>query len=169
MMRPKPDLGQQRRLLDVLRTAPQPAPQVLPEWVGWIGWGTWCLLLSVWTVGLLIPDPRVGIVGDAIGVPMELTPEEHFTVAKTCHVFFYALLVGALPWLPGTPSLRWGVVAMLALHAPGTEFLQTFVPGRVGSVHDVLLDLLGLLLGLLTWLWRSRTSRAVPASRRRVA
>jgi len=44
------------------------------------------------------------------------------------------------------------LLAFLSLHAAGTEYLQQFVPGRTGLISDVVIDHIGLLLGLaLTW------------------
>ena len=43
---------------------------------------------------------------------------------------------------------RWLQLALLSGHGMATEFLQTFVPGRSGSLTDVAIDHLGIALGL---------------------
>jgi hypothetical protein len=134
-----------------------------------VGWAAWTVLLACWTVALLIPEPQpasVAAFGDAIGVPMSvtITPEERFTTAKILHLSFYGTLVALLAWLPGSPELRWKLVVLLALHASATEGLQTFVPGRIGCLTDVLVDHGGITAGLVTWSWALRRQPSVRAS-----
>jgi VanZ family protein len=43
----------------------------------------------------------------------------------------------------------WGVIGLLLLHGIGSEIGQTYVPGRTGSIRDVLLDWLGIGFGVL--------------------
>jgi VanZ family protein len=79
-------------------------------------------------------------------------------VARKCaHVSEYAIL-GLLLWraLCSVPALRtkplvvFGAVLIgCALFAASDEFHQTFVKSRTPSVHDVLLDIAGALVGLL--------------------
>ena len=79
-------------------------------------------------------------------------------VARKCaHIAEYAVLA-LLLWraLRSVPSLRtktlmvFGAVLLgCALFAASDEFHQTFVKSRTPSVHDVLLDVAGALLGLL--------------------
>src|SRR5262249_25100108 len=47
--------------------------------IGVVVWLAWLGLLILWTVGLLIPDPRA-----ATGV--HLSPETDFTISKLCHL-----------------------------------------------------------------------------------
>lgn len=104
----------------------------------------WCLCLALWTVGLLtLFAARVG---------QAVTPEAiHFSAAKFLHVSAYAFLTVYLKWLPLRRG-RWLMLAFLSLHAFSTEFFQLFVPGRHGALSDVLIDHLGLALGMaLTW------------------
>jgi VanZ family protein len=50
------------------------------------------------------------------------------------------------PWNPR--EARWALIVVFA-YACTDELHQSFVPGRQGAVHDVLLDTLGGALGLL--------------------
>lgn len=110
-------------------------------------WLIYLQALAAWTVGLLTPHPiRVGA--------RVLPPELRFWVAKALHVSAYAALAALLAWLPIRPRWRWLGLALLVLHGCATEYLQTFVEGRTGSLRDVGLDSLGLALGLaLSWRW----------------
>ncbi len=111
----------------------------------------WWLCVAVWTVALLTPQPA--------RVSREvLSAKAGYPASKTLHVAAYALLTGALPWLGLRGGRRWWLVGFLSLHAAGTELIQCWVPDRTGSLTDVGIDHLGILLGLAcTWTaWRSR-------------
>ena len=84
-------------------------------------------------------------------------------VRKVAHFTEYALL--ALPVY--AIALLWGKRRLIAAILPfaavvsmaaADEWLQTFVPGRYGSVRDVLLDSAGCLFGmlLLRLLWKNK-------------
>jgi len=89
---------------------------------------------------------------------------------KCAHVIEYTVLA-LLLWraLRSVPTLRtrsvipFGAVLLgCALFAASDEFHQTFVKSRTPSVHDVLLDIAGALLGLLvggSWTLRRPKSR----------
>jgi VanZ family protein len=120
----------------------------------------WWVAVALWTAALLTTYP--------VQVSQEvLPPSVGFPAAKTLHVVAYAGLAGLIPWLGITLGWRWGLLALLSLHAAGTEFFQQFVPLRTGSVTDVVIDHAGLLLGLAVtckaW-WRSPGSQASPGS-----
>jgi VanZ family protein len=105
--------------------------------------------LGLWTWELLAENPVPESVSRAI-------PNEwKFWLAKGLHVAAYAFLT-VLAWLLPVPRVFfWLVIAGLVLHGIGSEFGQTFVPGRSGSTRDVLLDWGGIGLGLLVlWLFR---------------
>ena len=72
------------------------------------------------------------------------------------HAGAYAFLTVLASFLPVRRSLFWIVVAALALHAIGTEIGQTYVPNRHGSVRDVLIDWVGIAVGLLVLRWWPR-------------
>ena len=103
------------------------------------------VLLPLWTWKLLDPFP----------LPVEL--EEWFygwkiikvVLAKLLHVTMYAALTylaGHL--LPLRRPVFTFALSLLMLHGVVTEILQTFVPNRSGLATDVLIDWLGILIGM---------------------
>lgn len=70
-------------------------------------------------------------------------------VRKAFHVPAYALLTALAWWALPPARRRPGLVLLLALAvAVLDEGLQSAYPGRTGRVTDVLVDLIGILLGL---------------------
>lgn len=69
-----------------------------------------------------------------------------FLVRKTGHFLEYAALGALLAWASPSARVR-AMVAALAI-ATTDEAIQLFVPGRTGAVRDVLIDLVGAILGL---------------------
>jgi hypothetical protein len=120
---------------------------------GWWRPLAWWLCVALWTIGLLSTTPA--------HVNRQLFPTSvGFSVSKTVHVAVYAFLCTLIPFLG---VRRWPLLVFLSLHACATEYVQQWVPERTGSLRDVGLDHLGLLLGLtLSWRW---WLRAGPASR----
>jgi VanZ family protein len=116
----------------------------------------WCLCVGLWTAALLTTTPVRA--GEAV-VPHVM----HFPLAKFLHVSAYAFLTLYVSWLP-LRRWRWALLAFLSLHAAGTEYFQQFVPGRHGQVGDVLIDHVGIVLGLALN-WRRWTSAVAPAPR----
>jgi VanZ family protein len=110
-------------------------------------WSFWLVCVTVWTVALLTTFP--------VEVSRRVLPSEfQFPTAKVLHVSAYAFLAAFVAWLPVRGRARWLLVAFLSLHGFATEYLQTFVPERSGSLRDVALDHLGILLGLVIgWRW----------------
>jgi VanZ family protein len=105
----------------------------------------WLLCVAVWTAALLTPQPAR--VNRAV-----LSPTAGYPASKALHVVVYAFLTGMLPWLGLRGGRRWWLVGFLSLHAAGTELIQRWVPERTGSLTDVGIDHLGILLGLAcTW------------------
>lgn len=96
----------------------------------------------------------------------DITPETiagiRMTVRKLGHFVEYAVLAGLLwraffrpcidrPW--HWPAAGCSVVTSI-VYAVSDEFHQTFVPGRVGSPVDVIIDSIGATCGLaFLWLW----------------
>jgi VanZ family protein len=103
-------------------------------------WPVWLTVFALWTAALLTTFPVE--VNKAL-----FTPEAGFTAGKSLHVAAYAGLTLLGLVLPLPAGWRLAPVAVLSLHAFGTEWVQPFV-GRTGSLRDVLLDHLGILLGL---------------------
>jgi VanZ family protein len=94
---------------------------------------------------------------------------------KCAHVVEYAVLAVLLCWaldrLPGTRPRRWSkagvALAIAVLYGASDEFHQLFVPSRVGSVADVLIDACGAVLGIAGFyatgaLWRRNSPRMPP-------
>ena len=86
----------------------------------------------------------------------------HFFIRKCCHVGEYAILAiltrnafQKTVYLGTDPTNRsgeWSVsgyaFVVATIYAAGDEFHQSFVPSRGASVHDVMIDALGALIGL---------------------
>jgi VanZ family protein len=121
-------------------------------------WLVWLAFFIAWTVALLVPIPDAPMpVGDG--------PDLKWLIGKPLHVSAYAFLTILAAWLP-IPGRWWLLIPLVLLvHAGATEFLQNFVE-RTGSVRDVLLDWLGIALGLvITWRWRrGELARGRPGS-----
>jgi len=112
--------------------------------------------LGLWTWELLAENP----VPDSV---RQLIPNEwKFWLAKGLHVAGYAFLTLLAWFLPVPRVIFWLVIAGLLLHGIATEFGQTFVSGRHGSIRDVLLDWVGVGLGLGAIEFWKRIRPAVP-------
>jgi VanZ family protein len=119
-------------------------------------WAVWLLFVAVWSTALLVPDPIDILLRHTEGV-VELSHRTTFLMAKSLHVAAYALAAVLTGWLHTSTRWRWGLLAFWSLHACATEYGQTFVPGRTGSVRDVIIDHIGLAIGLsLSWRWWRR-------------
>ncbi len=70
------------------------------------------------------------------GSPEELATA-HFLIRKAGHVIEYAILAGL--WRRGLGG-AWAPLGLAVLTASLDELRQSFTPGRVGSMVDVLLD-----------------------------
>ena len=72
---------------------------------------------------------------------------------KVLHVVTYALLASLWMWtLAGIPSLRLRVALTIAITLTlgvALEWYQTTVPGRYGSLIDVLLNTTGIVIGII--------------------
>ena len=112
------------------------------------------LFLGLWTWKLLEPNPLPERVAE--GIPTDWK----FWLAKMLHAGAYAYLTILARWLPVRRAIFWGVVVLLAFHAIGTEIGQTYVPNRHGCVRDVVVDWVGIGLGLgvLRW-WKPAFGR----------
>lgn len=110
-------------------------------------WAIWGVCVAGWTLALLTPWP--------VEVAQELLPPpSEYPMGKVLHVCAYAFLTILSAWLGVRGPRRWLLIVFLSLHGGLTEFFQTFIPLRTGSLFDVGLDHLGILLGLLlSWKW----------------
>jgi VanZ family protein len=116
-------------------------------------WAVWLAFLVAWSVALLVPDP-IEFLFRYKPDSLELSSEMTFLMAKALHVTAYALAAILTGWLRAPGSWRWVLLAFWFLHAGATEVGQLFVPGRTGSLRDVALDHVGLLIGLaVSWRW----------------
>ncbi len=105
-------------------------------------WMIWATTLTLWTAALVTPF--------AVQAGHEVLPEDtHYPVSKLLHLAVYAGLVLLTAWLPASRRLRPWLLALLLAHGPLTEFVQCYVPLRFGSLADVGLDSLGIVVGLL--------------------
>lgn len=106
-------------------------------------WLLWLIVLAVWTVGLVMPDPlERGPSEEKLSIP--------YLVSKLAHLGVYSMLAIGASLLP--VRSRWWGLGLLVLHAPLGEFLQTLTPTRHGSLLDVAIDLVGISIGCaLTW------------------
>lgn len=85
-----------------------------------------------------------------------------FYLRKVAHIGEYAVLSwlsarafnGSTPWT-SRQIIRYAL-GISVLYAASDEWHQHFVQGRVGSVADVGIDFLGILLG--AWIWNKRKS-----------
>src|SRR5262245_51809485 len=109
----------------------------------WLRWLLWMVFALGWTAALLLPHPPHPESLDSF-------PYGNFLAAKCLHISAYAA------WTVLTVSMRqcrW-LLALVLFHGVATEFLQSFIPSRTGSVSDVALDWFGVGLGLLLgWRW----------------
>ena len=100
---------------------------VPPRW----RWLIWATTLTLWTAALVTPF--------AVHASHEVLPEDaHYPASKSLHIVVYAGLVLLTAWLPASRRLRPGLLALLVLHGPLTEFVQCYVPERFGSLADKL-------------------------------
>ena len=81
-------------------------------------------------------------------------------VKKGGHFLAYAILALLVQraWQPGAASWGWAL-GLTAVYAISDELHQTFIPGRFGSLADVLIDTSGALTALLIAHYRSSASR----------
>jgi VanZ family protein len=102
--------------------------------------------LVLWTGALLDPNP----------VPPRLQPEEwlKYFLAKSLHVCGYGwcTILGLLLF----PALTHRIifVSVMVWHAIATEIIQSYIPTRTGTPHDVGFDCAGITLACLVVWWR---------------
>ena len=101
------------------------------------------------SIGSLTPH-EPGRARSVLGRTLDRTPTP---VQKLLHVGLYGLLALLLVWSLGaisafTPRLLTAFIITVGFGAV-MEWCQTRVPGRVGSLADVLLNAAGAALGLL--------------------
>jgi VanZ family protein len=121
-------------------------------------WLIWGVYVTAWTIALLYPRaPHAGVEEiDALIEP------SRYLIAKSIHVSAYAVMTLLTAWLGAPLRYRWLLVFLLMVHGTATEMGQWSmqVAGwsvRIGQLHDVAYDNLGVLIGLLIgWKWWTR-------------
>lgn len=136
----------------------------------------WACTLA-WTIVIFILSTRVfGLVWSkhilervVSSLPFSISPQTsldiHFFIRKVAHVVEYAILAALLYRLvrPATQKgwrPRPALTAILAgaVYAASDELHQFFVPGRLASVRDWEIDVVGLLLGISAVYFFTRSS-----------
>jgi VanZ family protein len=120
-----------------------------------VRWSVWVAFLLFWSTALLVPNPLAPFNQYVLG-GQELPEDTSFLMAKSLHVAAYATAAILTGWLGVGSSWRWWLLAFWFVHAGATEWGQTFVPPRTGSLRDVALNLCGLIIG---WALSRRWSR----------
>jgi VanZ family protein len=120
-----------------------------------VRWLIWTFVIIAWTVALEAPVPIPESPGSGSSV---LTARMLFS--KSLHVAAYAFLTVLSAW-PRLPTrYRWLMMFFLMAHATATEVLQVALHewcGRGGSLWDVALDQIGILIGfVIGWKWWMR-------------
>ena len=120
--------------------------QFLFKWRCWI----WTVCTFTWTLLLFVPVPA----GDPWMIG-EISFNVKFFISKTAHLCasFLTMFAG---WLSAPMRYRFVLILFLMAHATLTELLQHAfaVLGRSGSLTDVAIDHLGIVIGVgLTWRW----------------
>ena len=131
----------------------------LARWLPAAGWYAviWYLSAQTGSESQALSDGVLEAFGyDIKNSLMVLSALLSFLIRKAAHMgaFFIltGLLVFALWHLVDRPALRGGAALCLCAFLAGLdEFHQTFVPGRSGTVRDVVVDLLGGAIFLLLW------------------
>jgi VanZ family protein len=110
----------------------------------------WLAYAVAWTIALLAPVPLKN-------PPNPLVAEAVFTFSKALHVMAYALFTGLSAWMMLPLPFRWLLIIFLVGHGMLTELLQYLMHdlcGRTGQWSDVVLDCIGITIGVaVTWKW----------------
>ncbi len=121
-----------------------------PHWRRWLPVGIWLAVIFFASTRTFTPDHTSALIEPVIRFFFPSASEEHvykwnLFVRKCGHVVEYAIL--ALLLARTTLAIRftrrwwffWSF-GLLVMVAASDEFHQLFVPGREGSIHDVLID-----------------------------
>jgi VanZ family protein len=115
-------------------------------------WAVWWLGVLVWSVALTTTLP--------VHIKEAVLPVDPagIHVAKVLHVTAYAFLAAFAGWLRPKGNWHWLILILLLEHGVVTEWVQGFVPERTSSVNDIVIDHIGVALGVaLSWPWWRRT------------
>lgn len=89
--------------------------------------------LGLATVAALLPQ----------GAPMPLPISD-----VLLHAFAFTYLTAALGLVHYPPARRWPVALWMLCYGVALEVLQSFIPERSAEVKDVIVDAVGIVLGL---------------------
>jgi hypothetical protein len=114
-----------------------------------IRWIAWAVFAVIWTTLLVLPGSNFRPLG------LDNTPLLRFILAKSLHMLAYTLFTFLSGLLPVPARYRCVVLFFVVVHGTATELIQLhFVENRSGTLDDVGIDNLGVLLGLLAgWKW----------------
>ena len=88
--------------------------------------------------------PRLTESGEETDIRKYAHMAEYAMLAVTSAFFFRELILDRIPWRSCLTS-----AAFCFLYACSDEYHQTFVAGRVGSLADVMTDMIGVTTGLI--------------------
>jgi VanZ family protein len=125
----------------------------------WLAVVAWAALISFFSTGWFSGEHTSGVLLPILRAMLPgATPEQllavHALIRKGAHVFEYtvlgALLVRALreEGLRG-PALLAAAVGLGVAYAALDELHQVFVPSRTPSPHDVVVDAMGVVTGVI--------------------
>ena len=112
-------------------------------------WAIWGAYVVVWTVLLVSPMP------ERVSWPVPIEGEHRYLIGKTTHIVAYLLLAVLTGWIRARFTWRLWLLFFVMAHASATEWLQQHTDlGRTGQVGDIVLDHIGIALGLVvSWKW----------------
>jgi hypothetical protein len=123
-------------------------------------WVVWFAFLLAWSAALLVPTSLILNMlggGGEEAKPVHIRIIDHKYFGKSLHVAAYAFAAMLTGWLGLPRRGRWLLLLFWSLHAFGSEagqYLLRDYTYRFGSLRDVGLDHIGLLIGVaLTWRW----------------
>lgn len=143
-----------------------------PRWFRWLAVALWCGLIYYFTATPAYTGPStLSLLGQVLPfLPAPVHDLLNYLIRKAAHLTAFGILALLTRWafLPASWASR-GAWGFTTLYAASDEWHQTLVPGRSGTVGDVLLDSAGALLALGIWAWwqvrRQRRASAAPALR----
>ncbi|AHM57195.1 hypothetical protein EAL2_c19140 [Peptoclostridium acidaminophilum DSM 3953] len=99
-------------------------------------------------------EPAVEKMEESLKIQIADNGRLHFYVRKNAHMFNYfvlAVLMATCLRMSGVRGYRSYLIAyiVVTLFSAVDEYYQTFIPGRSGEVRDVLVDNVGVVMGLV--------------------
>ena len=134
----------------------------------WLPVLAWAALISFFSTDTFHGDRTRGIVRSVLLFFLpDLNPETvelvHAVVRKLAHMAEYCIFTlilyrGFRQDAPNSRRWRWALPALLVAvgFAGVDEFHQTFEPRRTGSIIDVSIDAMGVLIAQVVLVWHQR-------------